>query len=89
MTDDGPGGLDVTTDHAITVKHDGTNAVVTIDVAGAATDDPKFEDQMAGLDAGRSMHVRTMEADNDGNVVREIMIVSTDIKKPMDIPFAG
>ena len=86
---DGPGGTGITTDHAITVEHDGTSAAVTIAVAGAATDDPKFEDQMAGLDAGRSMHVRTMEADNDGNVVREIMIVSTDIGAPMPTKFGA
>ena len=86
---DGPGGTGITTDHAITVEHDGTSAAVTIAVAGAATDDPKFEDQMADLDAGRSMHVREMEADADGNVVREIMIVSTDIDAPMPTKFGA
>ena len=68
--DDGPGGIDVANDHA-TVKHDGTSAAVTIAVDGAATTAPKFVDQMAGLDAGRSMHVREMEADADGNVVEK------------------
>ena len=81
-TDDGAGGEDA--DHTITVSSD----KVEITVAGAAMDDPKFEDQNAGLDAGRTMLVRTMDADDDGNVVTEVAIVGTDIAAPRDIAFA-
>ena len=31
---------------------------------------------------GRTMHVREMKADDDGNVVEEVVIVSTDIERP-------
>ena len=33
------------------------------------------------------MHVRTMEADDDGNVVEEVVIVATDIAAPKPVAF--
>ena len=49
--------------------------------------DPKFVDQMAGLDSGRSMFVRTQDADADGNVEEEVVVVGTDIRAPRVRPF--
>ena len=37
---------------------------------------------------GRTMHTRTMDADEDGNVVTEVAIVSTDIDAPTPTAFA-
>ena len=88
MTDDGPGGADADPDHMIDIKRDRAGTTVTVTVGGAATDDPEFVDQMAGLDRGRTMLVRAMEADEDGNVVEEVVIVSTDIEAPKATAFA-
>ncbi len=85
--DDGPGGADATTDHAITITRDRTDTTVTITVVGAATDDPTFMQTM-DLGNGRTMHVRTMPADGDGNVAQEVVVVSTDIEAPVATPFA-
>ena len=82
--DDGAGGEDAATDHTIKVSSD----KVEITVVGAAMDAPKFVDQEAGLDAGRTMLVRTMDANDDGDVVQEVMIVGTDIAAPRDVAFA-
>ena len=73
--------------YTITRDSDGTTIEIA-DTANAADDDPKFEDQMAGLDAGRTMLVREMEADDDGNVVEEVVIVRTDIAAPKPVDFA-
>ena len=84
---DGPGGAGATIDHAITIKHDAADGTtVTIVVVGAMDDDPKFM-QDEDLGDGRTTHVRTMKADDDGNVAREVMIVSTDIEAPTDTLF--
>ena len=37
---------------------------------------------------GRTMHTRAMDADADGNVVTEVVIVSTDIEAPKATAFA-
>ena len=50
-------------------------------------DDPKFTLAM-DLGKGRTMHTRKMEADEDGNVVEEVVIVSTDIAAPRAVAFA-
>ena len=50
--------------------------------------DPKFEDQMAGLDDGRFMFARTQDEDADGNVEEEVVVVGTDIRAPVERPFA-
>ena len=85
--DDGPGGTDAATDHAITITRDRDATTVAIAVAGAAANDPTFMQAM-DLGGGRTMHVRTMPADSDGNVAEEVMVVSTDIEGPVATPFA-
>ena len=85
--DDGPGGADTTTDHAITITRDRAGTTVTIAVVGAAADEPKFLQAM-DLGGGRTMHVRTMPADSNGNVTEEVVVVSTDIEAPTATPFA-
>ena len=66
----------------ISRDRDGT----TVEIEDSAIDDPEF---MPGddLDGGRTMLVRTMEPGDDGEVVREVVIVKTDIDAPTDIPF--
>ena len=61
--------------------------MVEIALEDAADDDPMFEQAMDFGD-GRTMHVRKMDADDDGNVVEEVVIVSTDIEAPEATPFA-
>ena len=85
--DDGPGGADAANDHAITIARDRTGTSVTIAVDGAAADDPEFMQAM-DLGGGRTMHVRTMPADADGNVAEEVVVVGTDIEAPVATPFA-
>ena len=85
--DDGPGGAAAANDHAIEIKRDQAGTTVTIAVDGAAADDPKFMQAM-DLGGGRTMHVRRMPADGNGDVTEEVMIVSTDIEAPVATPFA-
>ena len=53
----------------------------------AEDDDPKFMQAM-DFGGGRTMHVRTMEANADGEVVEEVVVVSTDIDAPKATAFA-
>ena len=85
--DDGPGGADAATDHAIAIARDRAGTTVAITVAGAAADDPAFTQAM-DLGGGRTMHVRTMPADGAGNVTEEVLVVGTDIEAPVATPFA-
>ena len=85
--DDGPGGAEAATDHAITITRDRAGTTVAIAVDGAAADDPEFRQAM-DLGGGRTMHVRTMPADADGDVTEEVMVVGTDIEAPVATPFA-
>ncbi len=85
--DDGPGGADAATDHVITITRDRAGTTVAIAVDGAAANDPKFM-QSTDLGGGRTMHVRTMPADGNGNVTEEVVDVSTDIEAPTATPFA-
>ncbi len=70
---------------AITRDRAGTSVAIAVD--GAAADDPTFMQAM-DLGGGRTMHVRTMPADGDGNVAEEVMVVSTDIEAPVATPLA-
>ena len=90
------GGSDANTDgdtsndvYRLTISRDrdGTEVKVT-DADQNNKADPKFVDQMAGLDDGRFMLVRTMDADDDGNVEEEVVVVGTDIKAPRAVAFA-
>ena len=49
-------------------------------------DDPKFIQAM-DLGGGTTMHARAMAADDDGNVVEEVVVVSTDIEDPTPTAF--
>lgn len=85
--DDGPGGADAATDHAVSITRNRAGTTVTIAVDGAAADDPTFMQTM-DLGSGRTMHVRAMPADANGDVAEEVMVVSTDIEAPTAAPFA-
>ena len=61
---------------------------VTVTENGATDDDPKFMPGEGLRRWGRTMHVRTMEANEEGNVVKEVVIVKTDIDAPTATPFA-
>ena len=65
---------------------DGTEIKIT-DYGMVGDDDPKFRQEM-DLGGGTTMHVRTMEADDDGNVVEEVVVVSTDIAAPKATKFS-
>ena len=90
-TDAGIGGsvpVDVDTTYTMTIERPRSGTVVKIvDSANAEDDDPKFTLAM-DLGKGRTMHTRKMEADEDGNVVEEVVIVSTDIAAPKATAFA-
>ena len=73
----------------ISRDRDGTTVKVT-DTANPDEADPPNPQFMQAMDlgGGRTMHVRAMEADTDGNVEEEIVIVSTDIAAPVATAFA-
>ena len=80
--------VDVTTTYAMTIKRPRSGTVIEItDTAFSKDDDPEFT-LYKDLGEGRTMHTRKMEADVDGNVVEEVVIVSTDIAAPRAVPFA-
>ena len=61
---------------------------VTVTVNGATDDDDEKFTQAMDFEDGRTMHVRTMDANDDGEVVEEVVVVSTDIEAPKATPFA-
>ena len=65
------------------IKRDRMATTVTITVEGATKDD----DEMFALN-DMGMHVRTHEADADGNVMTEVARVVTDIEAPRAVAFA-
>ena len=81
----GGSGVDTVT-MDITRPRSGTVVEIT-DTALPEEDDPMFA-LYKDLGEGRTMHTRKMEADEDGNVVEEVVIVSTDIAAPKATPFA-
>ena len=85
--DDGPGGMDASDDHMVMIERNREMTKVTITVDGAAEDDPKFMQDM-DLGPGTTRHTRTMEADTDGNVVEEVVVLTTDIEAPKSTAFA-
>ena len=86
--DEGLGGADVTTDHTTTVSRDRMATKVEIVVDGVVEDDPQFVKQDVDLGAETTMHIREMEADDDGNVEDQVVVVSTDIEEPTAKLFA-
>ena len=83
-TDD---NVDNPNSYIITRDSDDPATVEVTDTRMDDDDDPKYEDQMAGLD-GRTMLVREMKADDDGNVVKEVVMVGTNIEAPEAVKFA-
>ena len=76
------GTTDDDTTYAMTIKRPRSGTVIEItDTAFSKDDDPEFT-LYKDLGEGRTMHTRKMEADVDGNVVEEVVIVSTDIAAP-------
>ena len=79
------------TTYSMTISRDRDGTKITI----ADTDNPADADpanpqfaQAMDLGGGRTMHVRTMDANDEGEVVEEVVIVSTDIDAPTAKPFA-
>ena len=79
-------GSPVTT-YSMTISRDrmGTTVKIT-DTALAGDDDPKFMQAM-DLGSGTTMHARAMAADDDGNVMDEVVIIRTDIEAPTAVEF--
>ena len=59
----------------LAIKRDRMATKVTVTVNGATEDDDVEFMQAMDLGDGRTMHVRVMDADGDGNVVEEVVIV--------------
>ena len=72
--------------YSMTIDPDG--ATVEIAIEGATGEDPTKFMQAMDLGGGRTMHVHAMEADDDGNVVEEVVIVSEDRDAPTPVAFA-
>ena len=75
-------------DLAISRKRDEAATIKVTDPANAGDDDPKFE-VAAMLSGGRQMLTRTMEANDDGEVMTEVVLVATDIAGPKATAFAN
>ena len=92
--DAGIGGslmIDEDTTYSMTISRDRDGTKITIaDTANPADADPANPQfaQAMDLGGGRTMHVRAMDANDEGEVVEEVVIVSTDIDAPTAKPFA-
>ena len=85
-TDEGLGGhandAAAETAYTLSIKRDRSDTTIEIkDPARAAMTDPKFE-LAEDMGDGRQMFVLKNDADADGDVVEEVVIVGTDIKIP-------
>ena len=83
-------GLGGSGDEALTVAISRDRMGTTVEFTDTdlmGEDDPEFT-LYKDLGKGRTMHTRKMEADEDGNVVEEVVIVSTDIAAPKPVAFA-
>ena len=86
----GDDGVAPTTDNAanqynLNIKYGETSIVKEVD--GDADNNVTFTQAM-DLGGGTTMHVLMMDADDDGNVVEEVVIVTTDIEAPTPVAFA-
>ena len=86
LIDEGLGTDGATLTVAISRDRMGTTVEFT-DTVLMGEDDPEFTQAM-DLGGGRTMHVRTMEANVDGEVVEEVVVVRTDIERPRAVAFA-
>ena len=76
--------------YTLDIDKDGTTAKVTVtgdSTATAPIEDGDFVLAMDFMD-GRTMHTRTHKADEDGNVVTEVVIVAEDRDEPTPVEFA-
>ncbi len=78
-------GATTTYSMAISRDRSGTEVKIT-DTALNGDDDPKF--MQTNVSDGLTKHVRTMKADDDGNVMEETVMVMTDIDAPKATAFA-
>ena len=88
-TDAGLGGSGITNDsYQMTIRRDRSGIKVEVTDSGMAGDsDPKFtRTSISGT--GLNGVARTQKADSNGNVVRETVVVKTDIEAPKAVPFA-
>ena len=72
--------------YTLAVSRDADSTTVEITVPGAAMTDPEFMQAM-DLGDGVTMHTRTMMADDDGDVMSEVVMVRTTIEAPDPTPF--
>ena len=84
--DNADAGADATDDDPYTLEISRDRDGTTIKITDPALADPKFAQAM-DLGRGTTMHVRTMEADSDGNVESEVVMVTTDIAAPKATAF--
>ncbi|MXY14807.1 MAG: hypothetical protein F4Y53_03875 [Proteobacteria bacterium] len=80
-----PTTSNVANEYNLNIKYGETSIVKEVD--GDADNNVTFM-QAADLGGGTTMHVLMEDADMDGNVVREISIVTTDIEGPTATAFA-
>ena len=74
--------------YSMTISRDRMATKIMIaDSAMMREADPKFMQAM-DLGGGRSMHVRAMAPNDDGETMEEVVIVATDIEEPKATPFA-
>ena len=77
--------------YALSIERDRMATTVageTVTVKGATEDDDVEFMEAMDFGDGRTKHTRTMDADADGNVMTEVVIVSTDIEAPKATAFA-
>ena len=85
--DAGLGGTGATT-YSMTVSRTGAGAMASIVDSGmAGDDDPQFA-QSGDPGGGAIKYVRRMGADEDSDMVEEVVVFSTDIEAPVATPFA-
>ncbi|MDE0005804.1 MAG: hypothetical protein OXQ29_24200 [Rhodospirillaceae bacterium] len=73
--------------YQLSISRPRAGTTVSVTVHGATDDDDEMF-MVNDLMDGRTMHTRTMEANADGDVVEEIVIVGTDIAAPEAVEFA-
>ena len=74
--------------YKLSIERDSMATTVAVTINGAADEDGVEFVQAMDLGHGRTMHLLEMEADEDGNVVEEVVIVATDIEPPKATKFA-
>ena len=74
--------------YSMTISRDRSGTKIKVTDTGMAGDsDPKFG-RISVSGTGLNGLARTQKADSDGNVVKETVVVKTDIEAPKAVPFA-